>query len=176
MVPRLLIALAVAGVLTACADAAQPVPGQDPVATATAKQYRTWRKVNDAPVLSATHGNRHVFTFVNRKAEVAALSGRFPFPVGAILAKESFEDQGGRPGAKGPLFVMEKRAKGYDAAHGDWHYAVVAPDGTAALAGNGKDGSPTAFCAACHSMAKINDYVFGNGTRMKVKATPLSPK
>ena len=149
---------------------------QDPVALSTAKQYRKWRKVNDAPVLSATHGNRHVFTFVNGAAEPSALGGRFPFPVGAVLAKESFDDRAGKPGAKGPLFIMEKRAKGYDRAHGDWHYAVLAPDGTVALSGNGKDGSPAAFCAACHSVASVNDYVFGNGTVMRVRPTPLGPK
>ena len=172
MVRRLATAVVFSGVVVMGAAAET----QDSVAASTAKQYRKWRKVNDAPVLSATHGNRHVVTFINGKAEGSALGGKFPFPVGAVLAKESFEDQAGKPGAKGPLFIMEKRAKGYDAAHGDWHYAVVAPDGAVALSGNGKDGSPAEFCAACHSVARVNDYVFGNGTVMRVKPTPLGPK
>jgi hypothetical protein len=27
------------------------------------------------------------------------------------------------------------------------------------------------FCQACHSLARVNDFVFGNGTRMKVAPT-----
>jgi hypothetical protein len=153
--------------------AAQAAAVKDPVATSTAKQYRSWKKVNDQPVLSATHGNRYVFTYINKAAEPSALNGRFPFPAGAILAKESFEGQAGKPGPKGPLFVMEKRKQGYDPDHADWHYAVVAPDGSVSMSGSGKEGSPTAFCAACHQQAKANDYVFGNGTTMKVKPTAM---
>jgi len=145
----------------------------DKVAETTWKVYRGWKKVNDKPVLSETHGNRWVFTYLNKPAEGAALAGKFPFPPGAVLAKESFENEGGKPGAKGPLFLMEKRKKGYDAANNDWHYAVVNPDGTVAMSGSGKDGSPTQFCAACHESAKVNDFVFGNGTIMKVTPVKL---
>ncbi len=58
-------------------------------------------------VRSATHGNRYVFTYLNKKAEPSGLQGKFPFPVGAVLAKESFEGQSGKPGSPGPLFIME---------------------------------------------------------------------
>ncbi|MBI4607789.1 MAG: cytochrome P460 family protein [Candidatus Rokubacteria bacterium] len=143
----------------------------DKGAEATFKAYRGWKKVNDKPVLSETHGNRWVFTYVNRKAETAGLAGKFPFAPGAVLAKESFENAGSKPRARGPLFIMEKRRKGYDAANNDWHYALVNPDGEVAMSGSGKDGSPTQFCAACHESAKVNDYVFGNGTTLKV--TPI---
>lgn len=154
--------------------AARPAAAvKDPVATSTAREYRNWKKVNDQPVLSATHGNRYVFTYINKTAQPAALNGKFPFPAGAILAKESFEGQAGKPGPRGPLFVMEKRKNGYDPDHADWHYAVVDPDGSVSLSGSGKQGSPTAFCAACHQQAKANDYVFGNGTTMKVKPTAM---
>ncbi len=88
-----------------------------------------------------------------------------------MLVKEAFEDQSGKPGSISKVFVMEKRRKGYDAGNGDWHYAVVMPDGAVAMTGSGKAGSPTQYCGACHQMAKANDYVFGNGTIMKV--TPV---
>ena len=146
---------------------------KDPVAEAAFKQYKDWKKVNTAPVLSATHGNRYVFTYLNKTAEPAGLQGTFPFPVGAVLAKESFEGQDGKPGPQGPLFIMEKRAKGYDRGHADWHYAVVDPAGVVSMSGSGHDRSPTQFCAACHAMAKANDYVFGTGTIMKVKPTAM---
>jgi len=81
-----------------------------------------------------------VFTYVNPTAARAALSGAFPFPVGAVLAKESFENDGGKAGPKGPLFVMEKRARGYDPERNDWHYAMLNPDGVVAMAGDGSAG------------------------------------
>jgi hypothetical protein len=97
-----------------------------------------------------------------------------------MLVKEAFDDQSGKPGGMSKVFLMEKRAKGYDGANGDWHYAVVMPDGAVAMTGSGKAGSPTQFCGACHQAAKVNDYVFGNGTTMKVKpvsvgAAPANP-
>lgn len=146
---------------------------KDPAAEAAFKQYKRWKKVNPDPVLSASHGNRYVFTYLNKTAEPAGLQGTFPFPKGAVLAKKSFEAQDGKPGSQGPLFIMEKRGKGYDSAHGYWHWAVLEPRGAVSMSGSGKEGSPTNFCAACHSVAKANDYVFGNGTIMKVKPTAM---
>lgn len=154
--------------------AAKPAAAaKDPAAQATFKAYKSWKKVNEKPVPSQSHGGRLVFTYLNKKAEGPGLSGTFPFPEGSVLAKDSFESQGGKPGAKGPLFIMEKRKKGYDVANGDWHYATVGPDGAVTMSGSGKEGSPTQFCAACHQAAKVNDYVFGVGTTMKVK--PVAP-
>jgi hypothetical protein len=154
--------------------AARPAAAvKDPVAEAAFKRYKEWKKVNTAPVLSATHGNRYVFTYLNRTAEPAGLRGQFPFPKGAILVKESFEGEGGKPGPRGPVFVMEKRGEGYDREHANWHYAVVDPGGGVSMSGSGHPRSPTQFCAACHAMAKANDYVFGNGTIMKVKPTAM---
>lgn len=155
------------------AQARNPCAAKNPVAEQAAKAFKSWRKVNTEPVLSATHGNTYVFTYINKKAEPSALNGKFPFPAGSVLAKESFEGQGGKPGDRGPLFIMEKRGKGYDRANGDWHYAIVDPAGTVTMAGSGAQKSPTQFCAACHQQAKANDYVFGNGTTMKVKPTAM---
>jgi hypothetical protein len=155
--------------------AAKPVAANDPVAEAAFKQYKEWKKVNTEPVLSASHGNRYVFTYLNKIAEPSGLRGNFPFSKGAVLAKESFETQDGKPGPQGPLFIMEKRGEGYDRAHANWHYAVVDPSDTVSLSGSGHEHSPTQFCSACHAMAKANDYVFGNGTIMKVKPTASLP-
>ena len=55
------------------AKAAAPV--KDSVAEAAFKQYKSWKKVNTEPVLSATHGNRYVFTYLNKKAEPSGLQG-----------------------------------------------------------------------------------------------------
>jgi Cytochrome P460 len=143
--------------------AANPAAMKDPVAEATFKEYRAWKKVNTQPVLSASHGNRYVFTYLNKAAEPSGLLGIFPFSKGAVLATESFEAKDGKPGPQGPLFIMEKRGEGYDRGHANWHYAVVDPRGAVSLSGSGHERSPTRFCSACHAMAKANDYVFGNG-------------
>jgi hypothetical protein len=91
--------------------------------------------------------------------------------VGAILAAESFEAVDGKSGPKSFLFIMEKRGKGYDREHADWHYAVVEPTGVVSMRGSGHDRSPTRACATCHVAAKANDYVFGSGTIMRVTPT-----
>ncbi len=138
------------------------------MAEMTADQYKRWAKVNDIPVKSATHGGRLVFTYLNEMAKSAGMSGKLPFPIGSILAKESFANNNGSPGAPGPLFIMEKREAGYDASNGDWKYAMVV-NGKVARVGNGVGKSPVKFCAACHSVVKATDYVYGTGTSMKLK-------
>ena len=87
--------------------------------------------------------------------------------------KESFEGQDGKPGPRGPVFIMEKRGEGYDRDHANWHYAMVEPSGVVSMSGSGHPRSPTQFCSACHAMAKANDFVFGNGTIMKVKPSAM---
>lgn len=70
-------------------------------------------------------------------------------PVGALFAAAHSER--GRPG---PLLVMQKRAPGYDAAHGDWYYAVADSAARRVL----RQGR-LADCAGCHSTAPT-DHVF----------------
>ena len=151
---------------------AGPAPSRltDPVAERTFREYTTWPKVSEAPVKSEGHGDRWVVTYLNPRGERAGLTGSFPFPEGTILAKESFQDAGGRPGTvTGPLYIMEKRRRGYDPQRGDWHYAMVNPDGRVAMSGSGDPAFQTHLCAECHDSSKVNDYVFGTKTRMKVK-------
>lgn len=69
--------------------------------------------------------------------------------------------------------MMEKRDVGYDRDHAKWHYAMVEPSGVVSMSGSGHPRSATQFCSACHAMAKANDFVFGNGTIMKVKPTTM---
>ena len=57
------------------------------------------------------------------------------------------------------IFVMEKRAAGYDPDNGDWYYAFAKPDWT--LLGEGMDGK-VQYCVGCHDAgAAENDYVYG---------------
>ncbi|MFQ5828831.1 MAG: cytochrome P460 family protein [Candidatus Methylomirabilia bacterium] len=138
------------------------------------KDYKQWARMNDTGVFSSTHGGSFVFTYVNPTGLSAAKNGKFPFPVGTVIVKEAFMNKGCKPGAPGAVFVMEKRGKGYDSKANDWHWVRYNPDGT--LWGEGTSVGRVAFCAGCHQTAKVNDYVFGNGTTMKVTPTmPLTP-
>lgn len=151
---------------TVAGDAQPKTLGESPY-----RAYRQWTKVNDQPVFSATHGQSFVFTYVNPTGLPAAREGKFPFPIGTVIVKEAFQNDGCKPGAPGAIFVMEKRAAGYDTDAGDWHWARYNPDRT--LWGEGDSRSRVDFCAGCHVAARVNDYVFGNGT--KIKATPRMP-
>jgi hypothetical protein len=123
--------------------------------------------------MSESHNDTWVVTYVNPKAEGPALAGRFPFPAGAILIKESFKDVNQKPGPRGPVYMMEKRARGYDTANADWHWTVIEPDGKVGMSGSGRRDLETFVCAECHAKARANDLVFGRGTEMKV--TPVTP-
>lgn len=90
----------------------------------TGSDYLTYTRVTDAPFLSTVHGNRWVHVYVTPSAAQAYLAGE-PMPVGAVVVKTSFENDGGKPSAvAGPLFIMQKRAPGYDPDHDDWYYAI----------------------------------------------------
>lgn len=166
------IAILVIGILAGILETPL-AQGRDPVAEAAVREYKGWKQVNAVPVLSEAHNDTWVVTYVNSKAEPGAVAGRFPLPEGAILVKESFVDANQKPGARGPVYVMEKRARGYDPANADWHWAVVEADGRVSMTGTGRREHETFLCADCHAKAKVNDYLFGRGTTLKV--TPVKP-
>ncbi len=82
------------------------------------------------------------------------------FPVGARFVEAHFEKSSvsmpapaSADQASGPLFMMEKMAKGFDADHGDWKF--VALSSTGELVAQGKIES----CVGCHDDAP-HDHVF----------------
>ena len=122
-------------------------------------------------VPSASHGDRLVVTYVTPTAAVkiyrlnadARRAGKIAdmklFPAGTIIAKESFiKKADGKPGEKGPLFVMKKEAKGYDPSGNDWKYGFAQPSDMMAF-GEGFEG-PVAYCKACHMAVKSQDFVY----------------
>ncbi len=79
-------------------------------------------KLNSAAFPSPTHGGRMVDVYVN---EIGVAAYRDPeqeaeIPVGTIVVKTSMEPDG----SAGPIFVMEKRAAGFNPEQGDWWYAI----------------------------------------------------
>jgi hypothetical protein len=87
--------------------------------------YKKWKKMNKAPFLSPTHGNRFVDVYVNDVGAAAYQSGSDGLPVGSIVVKTSWETENGKPTqVAGPIFVMAKRAAGFNPPRQDWWYAL----------------------------------------------------
>ncbi len=124
-------------VLLGCGSAARtPAPAEptraarsgDPEAVygplVVGADYASYEKLTPTPFLSQAHGSRWVDVYVNAIGAKAYLANT-EIPVGTVVVKTSWVDQGGKPSTiAGPIFVMEKRAPGYLPEHGDWHYAI----------------------------------------------------
>lgn len=122
----------------------------DPVTGA----YQTWRRYNTVPYRSALHGA----LFVNNYANPAASRyGHYEhlgsLPAGSIVVKDSFAVTETGEVMTGPLFLMEKREAGFNAASNDWLYMLIEPSGTVTGITKGKNAAAVRFCAECHNKA-----------------------
>ncbi|MEE8104185.1 MAG: cytochrome P460 family protein [Planctomycetota bacterium] len=133
-----------------CGAGASMAASDQNAATRLIREYTGWHKETAKPFRSKGHNNMQVDVFVNAIAARTFRSGQGDYPPGAAIAKT-----GSKGGAMKMIFLMEKRAAGYDRDNGDWFYAGVAADGTVKTAGK------LGACAACHSADPANDYVFG---------------
>ena len=122
----------------------------------------TFVRANRARFVSNGHagGRWAVDVYVNDAGKEALSAERGEVPIGTQLVKEHFErspgaraDAQAETQARGPIMMMEKRAPGFDAEHGDWRYVVVGAGGELV-----KDG-PIASCAGCHDDAP-HDHLF----------------
>ena len=119
--------------------------------------YASYRRLTDQPFRSLVHGNRWVHVYVNELGAEAYLDGG-DIPIGTIVVKTSVQNVEGQPSdIEGPIFVMEKRAKGYAPEHGDWWYAIhwasPPPEEAARFGGPiyWRGSSPrVAYCWKCH--------------------------
>ena len=123
--------------------------------------YQSWPLFNDAPYISATHGQRYVNSYANRMAHnYGTLQEGEKLPKGSVLAKDSVTvtDEGNiHPGA---LFVMEKLAEGASPDTADWRYIMVLPDGSLFGDTMGFRASAVAYCHECHEAVADRDYTF----------------
>jgi hypothetical protein len=157
---RLVVALAL---VTACSSPARPAaPASarpaDPESVygplEVGADYASYRRLTDRPFLSAVHGDRWVDVYVNEIGADAYLSGG-PIPVGTVVVKTSWQAAGDQPSqTPGPIFVMEKRARGYAPDHDDWWYAIhwaAPPAGSKFKPMYWRGASPKAeYCTDCH--------------------------
>ena len=87
--------------------------------------WKSYTKVNTVPYVAQTHGGRFVDVYVNSIGLEAYKNEDAELPVGTIIVKTSKEPNGDIPSeVDGPIFVMEKRAAGFDSEHEDWWYAL----------------------------------------------------
>jgi hypothetical protein len=128
---------------------------------AAAKSYRRWKKYNNAPYLSATHGRRFVNNYANAAASAYGLYEQAgTLPKGAILVKDSLMAADNGIMAAGPMFIMEKMAPGFNYVSGDWRYTMVLPDGSIFGVTKGENSERVEFCIGCHLAREPFDHLF----------------
>jgi len=126
-----------------------------------ANEYTEWTRYNNAPYISATHGARYVSNYANAKAKAyAKFEQAGTFPVGAIIAKDSFTATDDGQLHAGPLFTMEKMPAGFNPASGDWKYVMIMPDGSFFGETNGEGSENVRFCIGCHAAMEDQDHLF----------------
>ena len=128
-----------------------------------ASKYRGWRRYNDAPYLSATHGSRYVNNYANPiavKAGYGEMDPGIEMPPGAVLAKDSFTFTDDRALFNGALFVMEKLAAGKSPATAGWRYLMILPDGSVFADSAGDFVEAARFCHTCHLKVEAFDHLF----------------
>ena len=132
--------------------------------------YLDWRRYNTAPYLSSTHGQLYVNNYANA---AGAAYGRYerggPLPEGAVLIKDSLRATADGEIAPGPIFVMEKMAKGFNYVSGDWRYSVVTPEGALWGETNGAGAQRVDFCIGCHLAREITDHLYFPPPELRVK-------
>jgi hypothetical protein len=124
--------------------------------------WASYTRLNKASFPSQTHGGRLVDTYVN-DVGLAAFKAGEDMPVGSIVVKTSKD---ATDGSEGPIFVMEKRAAGYNPDHGDWWFAIHwanPPEKWRKRLGGGPiywrtPSNKARYCQDCH-----DDYVTGMG-------------
>ena len=100
-----------------------PQPNSDPGEAREPDSWADWQSyvnVSPGPWISKTHGKRFVEIYVNEVALEAYKTPGATLPVGSIIVKPSWKNEDGKPGADGPLFIMEKMAAGFAAESEDW--------------------------------------------------------
>jgi hypothetical protein len=140
----------------AAMDVGYPLSG-----LAVARDFRTWRRYNSTPYLSATHGNHYLNNYANERARAyGEFEGAGRLPVGAVIAKDSFSvtESGGI--LLGPLFVMEKMPQGFNYVSGDWKYTLVRADGTIFGETNGSGAERVEYCVSCHLARERYDHLY----------------
>lgn len=112
-----------------------------------AKNYRNWTQVAKHPAAPGFHGSRFLMTWVTEPGAAEYLKYKdedVNIPAGTVIAKESFGISKKGKARLGPLFLMEKVAKGKSPKTMDWYYSAVLPNGKPLKI------NPVKACSKCH--------------------------
>lgn len=125
------------------------------------RDYQSWKIYNDAPYISATHGQRYVNNYANARAiNYAILAEGEELPVGSVLAKDSITVTGDGRIFPGAMFGMEKLADGTSPETSDWRYFMVIPDGSIVGDTTGDNPHLMTYCHECHLAVEDRDFTF----------------
>ncbi|MGB7206583.1 MAG: cytochrome P460 family protein, partial [Anderseniella sp.] len=126
-----------------------------------ATKWSKFTKVSTQPYTSATHGGRKVQNLSNKIGlkTYKKFEDIKKMPVGSTLAKPSFTVGADGQANLGPLFIMEKMVKGFNAETADWRYAAILPGGGTMGVTNGANATSVTFCHECHVSGEDNDYL-----------------
>ena len=126
-----------------------------------AKAYQGWKRYNTSPYLSKSHGNHYLNNYANAKA---AAYGKFEdagtFPVGSVIAKDSYSATPTGELIIGPLFIMEKMPKSFEYITADWKFTEILADGTVLGQTNGKGSERVEYCISCHLSPEEHDLLY----------------
>ncbi len=126
-----------------------------------ARDYQSWRRYNSTPYLSATHGNHYLNNYANERAlGYGDFEAAGRFPVGAVIAKDSFSVTTSGGILLGPLFIMEKMPQGFNYVSGDWKYTLIRPDGVLFGETNGPGAKRVEYCISCHLARERYDHLY----------------
>lgn len=123
--------------------------------------YQNWPKYNDAPFVSATHGERYVNSYANKIARAhGTLKDGEKLAAGSVLAKDSMTVTVENHIFPGALFVMEKLPEGGSPQTADWRYIMVMPDGSLFGDTTGYQSKAVVYCHDCHEAVASRDFTF----------------
>jgi hypothetical protein len=122
----------------------------DPVTAA----FQGWRRPNREPYRSGVHGQRFVNHYANDLAQdYGMFESGMPFPEGSIIVKDSFAVTETGAVMSGPMFLIEKKEKGFNPSSKDWLFMMINPSGEIVGITKGSGASKVRFCADCHNQA-----------------------
>jgi hypothetical protein len=126
-----------------------------------AQEYANWANFSTSPYRSANHEGLYVHNYANPEAARGYTDPEAgeTFPVGAILAKDSFFLDDGQI-MIGALSIMRKMPRGYNRQYNDWEYTLILPDGAVFATTTGVQSPQVRFCGGCHRASGIRDSLF----------------
>jgi hypothetical protein len=159
-VPLAIAAIAVLTLLTACADAEEPVV--TPLSAEEISGERLWERITDESDYTtwgfwpdhdgyqpgqAPHGPVHRI-FVNRPLLSAVPLAERETPNGSVIVKENRSGDRTHNG-----YTVMAKVEGFAPATGEWFWVNYAVDGTIRAEGS------VGGCISCHSGMRDNDYI-----------------